>query len=137
MIEKLNLIYGLSKYINELSFNDDNLIRIPVQKNTYKLLDLLKDKKHDNKDDYSFFINKKPSGWELEVSSWNVCRHNGSSFYDDSSEHNFTADICEVILVDLKEQYEKIEFKRLEKLEEERRIQKLKDQIVPAEKRFR
>jgi len=125
--EKINLINKISEYLTARShYSRESL---PITSN-YKLRKFFEERDCDGS---SFTIKDN----KLIFSSWLESHHNGDSYNHEKKEIDLTEEICDLILKDLNTQYEQHEFARIEKLEEEKRIENIRQQIVSAKERFK
>jgi hypothetical protein len=124
--EKIDLIKKLSEYISENVYSRKSVISSST--NIFKLLGI-----YDSGDDNRFSVNADN---KLEFSYWYESYHNGSIYGRERQTFEFTDEICDMILEDLRKKYEKYEFDRLVKEEEDERIRRIKGKIVSPECRF-
>lgn len=125
--EKVDLIRKLSDYLAEKERKHKEYLRLS---STYQLEKLI-----DNVRDFDGCIFSIKNN-KLIFSSWLEDGHNGDSYAHEKQELEITDKMCDVILADLNKQYENSEFSRVEKLEEEKRQERIRSQIVSAKTRF-
>lgn len=125
--EKIELICKLSDYLAEKEHRHKEYLGLS---STYQLEKLIDSDRDFDGCIFSIKNNK------LIFSSWLEDNHNGDSYAHEKQEIEITDKMCDVILNDLNNQYEKNELKRIEKLEEEKRQEYIRSQIVSVKARF-
>lgn len=125
--EKIDLICKISDYLAEKERRHKKYLGLS---STYQLQKLIGNCRDFDECIFSIKNNK------LIFSSWLEDNHNGDSYAHEKQEMEITDEMCDVILKDLNNQYEKHEVSRIEKLEEEKRQEYIRSQIVSAKTRF-
>ena len=136
-MNKFELIRKLSKYLHEnplISYRRGSVpISVSSESEISKAIKSINSIFKDNFDESNLSVTDN----SFLFATWNISHHNGSSF--DRKEYEFvpSENLLDLILNDLTNQYEQVEFSKIERMEEEQRKQRIKRQIIPAEERMR
>lgn len=133
MIHPMELIKKINNYILDCQkVNLSGTLPLSLSKQgKFKLAQFI-----NIKNDYDVISYNLIEEDKLEIFTYKEDYHNGSYYDKETHTYYIVGEIRDIILEDLKDQYNKIEFCKIEKQIEEERVQSIKNKIIPAEERF-
>ena len=132
MLEKVNLILKINDYLNKNSIQKNHLRLSTADKQNL----LLKHLNFKNDSDELMILFVKDTIVKIEIATWDESYHNGSYYNHKFHYFAITDEICDLVLSDLQEQYEKQEFNRLLAEENKIRDDAIRAKIVPVYQKF-
>ncbi len=127
-MDNISLIRDIAKYLGKSAGSGN--VKLPRTNSLYNHIP----QKHRKKDELLIYLTEEN---KLFVYSAYESHHNGSSFGEDENIMDFPEILQIEVLNELKKEYKKSEFIRLEKVEEQHRIARIESMIITPEEKFR